>query len=29
VWPFGREIVPTSVARQLEAPSITVPPGRV
>ena len=24
LWPFGREIVPTSVARQLDAPAVTV-----
>jgi uncharacterized membrane protein YccF (DUF307 family) len=29
LWPFGREIVPTSVARELEAQSVTVPGNRV
>ena len=24
LWPFGREIVPTEVARQLDAPAVTV-----
>jgi uncharacterized membrane protein YccF (DUF307 family) len=27
LWPFGREIVPTSVARQLDAAAVTVPGG--